>query len=686
MQGGELKAWMLWREPPPGTLDRPDRLLWAMQHGNWPVPMEEMENAKGHRKWKQWRKWKQIITHGLWLPVKRQQKMIHQHLFQRGARGPGQRTQEILEQQIMEYLQLGVLKEVEHQIQPQEHRRKITEQTKLFIPYFNMPKKDGRTRLTTDWRSPNELLPEPQHFHLINTQKLPRSIPEEHGWVGAVDLTDAYNLIRIHPALKNISGIVHKGRKLQWQSMGFGMSHAPQKFVELLRILLKPFRQANHHLCIQDYIDDIWVSGKTRQEVQQGLDDLVRYLEIVGLIVNRRKSQLVAKTKVEWIGMIWDLKNKTVTLPEEKRIKIRKMIDKTMRRKMVQVRDIQKIHGSLIQILITTPGSRYQMRPMQIFMKQWGHIPYEKKQMSMELLQALRWWHTTLKETLTAPMRPKMIPSLHLQTDASDTGYGAVNVTTKKEISGIWKQEDMMKRIEMKEMYAAVWALIEWGKEMKDQVIHLETDNSIVQTYLNGMKGGRVTALNKAMRQAWRMCRKNHLTIKCTYIKSAENIRADKLSRKRINKGDYRLNQQVFMMLCKMARVKITLDAFSTAESKMVNRFSSRFGAPGSTWTDTLSVDKKTAKKEVLWMHPPWKIIGRVLEWWRTCRTECLLLVPLWTNYTWWQQIVELTESLNGQIWILAPQQGLYENYLGQPCPPPAWDTACVYLPGSATR
>ncbi|NRB33031.1 MAG: hypothetical protein HRU27_20830, partial [Rhizobiaceae bacterium] len=467
--------------------------------------------------------------------------------------------------------------------------------------------------------------------------------------------------------------------------MGFGMTHAPRVWMELLRALLLPWKRVQENICLQDYLDDLWVSGETQQEVQEALDSLLKYLEILGLTVNRKKSQLTAAQLATYLGLIWNLKDWTVSLPKEKRLSLLQYVDKTRRRKMILPKDIQRIQGSLMALLITTKQSRYQIRPLQIFLR--GKDMYKKTQNTMELHKALIWWSQVLQKEMSAEMIPSGTPQLHIQTDAADNGYGAVNTTDSLEFSGHWTEKDRAKRIEWKEMAASVMALLHWCKDRYNQVIWLETDNSIVQSYLNGVKGGRVTYLNKEMRPVWRLARKNNLTIKVTWIKSEENIRADWLSRLRINRMDYSLNMKTFLqldqLLFKTRGVRITLDAFSTLESRRVQRFASRFGSPGATWQDTLSITKEQTKGEVLWMHPPWALIERTLRWWLQVRVECLLLVPLWPNYSWYQELLGLIkENKRNTSWILTPQQGLYEDYLGRPCTQPAWDTVCVYLQG----
>ena len=643
-----LRQWLQGKSSPPPDTPLPQRLAHSLRHGNW-FPTLSRHSRK-------------VALNGLKIKRRRGVKHLkHSHLFRLGAKQQPPINNPLFplfDQQVQDYVKNGVL------VPDTSHSLKLN-------PTFPVPKKNGKVRVVTDFRAANELLEVPPSFHLTHPPNLPHLIPQHLRWACTIDLSDAFNHVPVHKSLQNLFGIRHNHTNYRWDGMGFGLSWTPHTFVRLLRETLKPLRANLPGCVLVDYIDDILILAETEEKAKQAAQLAVDYLSVTGWTVNRDKSQLTPTQQPQFLGFQWNLKDRVVHLLEDKRKHMLETVSTLLRRTQVVARDIAKLLGTCNSMTISLKGAWFQTWEMQIFLRDKRMTT--KSPLTRSLHESLQWWKHTLKTPIHAPMVGHAPPpALHIRTDASDTGYGAHNLTHNQTLQGYFRGRNGNLRIEVKEMQAACLALLHWTPNLHNSRVWLEVDNSITQSYLNLIKGGRKRHINQLMQQVWRRITNHHLLLTVTWIPTENNIVADRLSRKRYDHNDYQLNPKLFKALCRKWKFQPTIDLFATRENRLVKRFVSRFGSPLATYTDTLSLSPQQMKGERAWANPPWALIPRVISWLKETQTSALLLVPFWTNSVWWNSLLKSAKHVQ----LLRAQEGMFVNCLGQAMKKPRWDLA----------
>ena len=95
------------------------------------------------------------------------------------------------------------------------------------------------------------------------------------------------------------------------------------------------------------YLDDFVILGKTLEETVLSRDTVVCLLQNLGFVINLKKSVLHPTQRTEFLGMIIDSVEMTVSLPQEKLESISKRCQDTLSMQEVSIKDIAKLLGIL---------------------------------------------------------------------------------------------------------------------------------------------------------------------------------------------------------------------------------------------------------------------------------------------------------------------------------------------------
>jgi hypothetical protein len=214
---------------------------------------------------------------------------------------------------IQEYLAVGAIKEIP------------LHQAKHLIPWFVIQKGE-KLRLITNCKEINCYL-EPQPFRLENW---PEIFPylRKGMWAAKVDLKHAYFHLQIAEHLKPYMCIQVEQKVFQYQAACFGLSTLPQQWQSIMKVFLKKWRKQGILTWI--YLDDILLVGSSPQTVQKHLHLMLQDLEASGMVLNKKKSQLVPTQQVEHLGFMVDLKQGLLQVPQEKMKNIRKELGKIL--------------------------------------------------------------------------------------------------------------------------------------------------------------------------------------------------------------------------------------------------------------------------------------------------------------------------------------------------------------------
>jgi len=159
------------------------------------------------------------------------------------------------------------------------------------------------------------------------------------------------------------------------------------------------------------------------------------------------------------------------------------------------------------------------------------------------------------------------------------------------------------------------------------------------------------------------------------------NVRADKASRWRDDRQEWRLSDEAFGKVEELFGPH-TVDMFASRRNTLLPRFFSRWLDPEAAATDALS--RSWALEGNPYAHPPIGLIAKVLDKLREDKCELTLVAPVWASQAWITSLIDMSVSLPTvllcQHLFEAPSSCLIDN------DSVGWRTAVWRLSGDASR
>ena len=187
-------------------------------------------------------------------PLPRQQKPYQ------SATAP--REQSLLVKEIEKLVALGAVTEVTSE--------------PFLIPVFAIPKKTGDVRLVLDFRKFNSCV-EQQPFLPVNREHTMATIrPYVVG--SALDLSNAYFQVALHPSLHPYFGVNVSGRFFQYSRLPFGYHNSPAEFLRALRPTLQRIRRRISSQLL-DYMDDLLLLSPSEEQHKSDLRVMFQILQ-----------------------------------------------------------------------------------------------------------------------------------------------------------------------------------------------------------------------------------------------------------------------------------------------------------------------------------------------------------------------------------------------------------------------
>jgi hypothetical protein len=554
-----------------------------------------------------------------------------------------------LDSTVRQYIQAGVLTVVEDTDQP-------------VLSHFGVAKSSGGQRLVTNFKPFNrELVTPPPWFKLPTTDDVGATILP-HSLLGVVDVEDAFNHLRLSKVSSKLCTIVHRFSdapdvpvRLQWQSMGFGLSWTPVTWTRLLRCLLQIVMPCFSHV-ILDYVDDMLLvvpPGPCHAErAHWEWSLLIHSLRGMGLAVNVDKCRPPA-TRATYLGYDWDTVSMDRRLPERKRLSALTSLKTMLRRATVRLSDVQRVQGVLRHLSSAVELSLLRLRSLQHFLREIAledGDPHSRKswKLTPEIRADLKWWVEVLSSSprpvpLTrAAVLPLSQTAATVTTDSSTKGWGAVlhlpqesqrcltQTRAQAELEpeptevaqGFWTQEWIQCHITMKELKAACMALNMWSaKHPHVRDWHLRVDNRAAMFYLMGLQGGRVPSLHKLVLPLHTAMRERGQFLEVSWLPSEANHLADTLSRQRGDRSDVRLLWK--WMEKGLAALQLPLpdvDLTATRANKRARLWVSRLPELGCLYVNILKCPPELLRGLNCWTNPPWRLLPRLVQWLRSAK------------------------------------------------------------------
>ena len=210
---------------------------------------------------------------------------------------------DIIDQQIKEFLQLGIVEEAVHA------------QEEFVSNVFSRHKRNGSSRLILNLIHLNKCI---QYHHFkMDTIEAVMKLMRLNCFMASIDLTNAYFSIPVAEEHRCFLRFVWLDKLYQFTVLPNGLSSAPRIFTKILKPLFAHLRQLGHITC--GYIDDSFIMGDSYDTCLASIRATHDLFKALGFCVNYDKSVLRPTRQIEHLGFILNSVNMTVSLTSGKK-------------------------------------------------------------------------------------------------------------------------------------------------------------------------------------------------------------------------------------------------------------------------------------------------------------------------------------------------------------------------------
>lgn len=245
-------------------------------------------------------------------------------------------------------------------------------------------------------------------------------------FMASIDLQDAYFLIPIDESSRKYLRFQFQDNIFEFTVLPFGLCTSPYVFTKLMKPVMSQLRSQG--LISVDYLDDILLIGNTYEKCYKNVQITRKLLESLGFILNEKKCKLFPSKYCRFLGFEINSHEGTISLPEDKKLKIIGLLEKVLNRPDYKIRDFAQLIGNLVA---ACPGVRYGWAHIKLLERKkvlaliFNRMNYEAKiSISIEIRTELNWWKNNLPSAFAKFLKTSIDKVIF--TDASTSGWGAV--------------------------------------------------------------------------------------------------------------------------------------------------------------------------------------------------------------------------------------------------------------------
>ncbi|XP_063918115.1 uncharacterized protein K02A2.6-like [Zophobas morio] len=168
---------------------------------------------------------------------------------------------------------------------------KVNEPPRWVSPVVCTTKKNEELRMCVDMRAANEAIIRERH-PIPTIHDLILSVNGSK-WFSEIDLKSAFHQIELEESSREITTFATCDGLYRFKRLFFGINCAPEIFQRIMEQL--------HLHGVEIYVDDFLIHGKTLEEHNRNLLELLKRLENSGITVNKDKCK-IAQKKLEFMG------------------------------------------------------------------------------------------------------------------------------------------------------------------------------------------------------------------------------------------------------------------------------------------------------------------------------------------------------------------------------------------------
>lgn len=502
--------------------------------------------------------------------------------------------------------------------------------------YFLVKKSNGKFRFILNLKFFNDFV-HTEHFKLEDIRTVV-NILEYQDYMCSIDLKDAYFLIPIDKAYWKYLRFCFENQLFEFTCLPFGLSTCPYIYSKVIKVAIAYLRSKG--IRITNYLDDILIFGRSREECLINLNTTIKLLTELGFIINYEKSRTEPDTNCKYLGFIINSRVMSLELTKEKKNKIKTTIENIIKKQTCKYSELLSLIGTLVAACPAVKWGWLFYKELETLKCAEGPIALCDKNRTIKMsnlaLKDLRWWNENILSS-NNKIRTFQFDK-EIFSDASLSGWGAICNGT--EAHGFWNVKEKSNHINYLELLAAYLALKSFADKDHDCQILLRIDNIVAISYINKMGGIKFPYLNEITRDIWEWCIERNNWIFAEYVASKENP-ADKESRISNIDTEWELADYAFNIITKEFG-NPDIDLFATRINKKCKIFCSWQRDP-----EAHVINAFTLKwSNFFWYaFPPFALINKVLR--KVCedRTTGIIVVPDWYTQPWYPKFRELLIS-----------------------------------------
>lgn len=507
---------------------------------------------------------------------------------------------------------------------------------------FLIPKANGNKRFILNLKPLNRFVSK-LHFKMEDHRTAAKLIPKD-GFMATIDLKEAYLLLPISVSDRKYLRFQFQDEKgivslYEFSCLPYGLSIAPRMFTKVMKEVITHLRSRGLTSVI--YLDDILCIGRNYQDCLENVKETINLLQCLGFIINYEKSSIQPKQSCKFLGFIYDSRNMTIALPDEKRNNIALLIKRFQLLPHCSIRDFAKLIGTLTA---ACPAVRYgwlytKLLERHKFLTLRKLTSFDAKfKLSADILPDLNWWARNIQSTCN--LIGTLDFDLEMFTDASRTGWGAYS--NQNRVHGGWTEDEQKFHINYLELLAIFLSLKCLARDRSECNILLRVDNTTAISYINRMGGIQYPHLNELAKKIWQWCETRQIWLFASYINTRENKEADKESRK-INNPDieWSLSNRVYIDIVKNLGTP-EIDLFASRTNAKCDVYISWRPDP-----DAITVDAFTMNwsQWFFYAFPPYSLILKCLQKIKNDKAKGIFVFPFWPSQPWFPLLKSMQTS-----------------------------------------
>ena len=201
-----------------------------------------------------------------------------------------------------------------------------------------------------------------KHFKMEGLHLL-KEILEQDDYLCELYLKDTYFFVALNKQSRKYVRFEWEVSLYEFLCLCFELGPTPKLFKKLIKLPVSII--CNLYIRIIVYLDGFVILGKTLEETILSRDTVIYLLQNLGFVINLKKSVLHPTQRIEFLGIIIDSVEMTVSLPQENVELISKRCQDILSMHEVSIIDLAKLLGILSSTALAILSVPLYMRYLQ---------------------------------------------------------------------------------------------------------------------------------------------------------------------------------------------------------------------------------------------------------------------------------------------------------------------------------